>query len=84
MVAKCANTRSPITPSASSRPQPDRERLVVIVLADQDDAPRAVSGLERRAIAVHRRKRRLLHQHVLARRERLQCEIEVESMAAPR
>jgi len=50
----------------------------VIVLANQHDAPRSVSRLHRRAIAVHRRKGRLLHQHMFPCRERLQGEIKVE------
>ena len=53
MVAKCANTQIADRAVGQQPPQPDRERLVVIVLADQDDAPGAVSGFERRAIAVH-------------------------------
>jgi hypothetical protein len=42
---KCANTSSPTASSARSRRKTDRQRLVVIVFADEHDAPRAIARL---------------------------------------
>ena len=60
-------------------PQSHRERLVVIVLADEHHAPRAIARGDDRAVIVHRQERRLLDDHVLAGRQRLQRQVEVES-----
>ena len=78
MVVKCANTMSPMTPSRQQPPKTDGERLVVIVLADEDDACRPVARGADRLVVLHPQERRLLDQHVLAGRQRLQREIEME------
>ena len=75
---KCANTISPIAPFGEQRAQPHRQRLVVIVLADQHDAPGGVARGGDRAVVLHARERRLLDEHVLARGERLQRQVEME------
>ena len=64
--------------------QRDGERLVVIVLADQHHALGAIARLAHRLVVAHRRERRLLDQHVLAGRQRLQREVRGETSAAPR
>ena len=64
--------------------QRDRQRLVVIVLADEHHAPGAIARVAHRLVVGHRRERRLLDQHVLAGGERLQRQIEMETAAAPR
>ena len=46
--------------------QHDRQRLVVIVLADEHHALAPVARVDRRAVVLDARKRRLLDQHVLA------------------
>ncbi|MGC4084386.1 MAG: hypothetical protein QM736_20300 [Vicinamibacterales bacterium] len=58
-------------------PQRDRERLVVVVLADEDDTPRASLCLADDRVLGQRRERRLLDEHVFAGVERLQREVEV-------
>ena len=78
MVVKCANTMSPMAPSASSVRSLTAQRLVVIVLADQHDAPGAIAGVADRLVVGHGEERRLLDQHVLAGGERAQRQIEVE------
>ena len=78
MVVKCANSEIADGALGQQSPQPDGQRLVVIVLADQDDAPRAIPCLQRRPIPFHPGERRLLHQHVLPRGQRLQREIQMK------
>ena len=58
--------------------QCDRQRLVMIVLANQHHAPAPLARLAHGLVIGHRRKRRLLHQHVLAGGERLQREVQVK------
>ena len=84
IVVKWANTISPIVPSATSDRRRDRQRLVVIVLADQDDPAGPVPGLQHGLVVGHRQEGRLLHQHVLAGVERAQREVEVIAPAGPR
>ena len=78
IVVKCANTISPIAPLGEQPPQRDRQRLVVIVLADEHDAAGAVARVAHGLVVRHRRERRLLDEHVLARGERLQRQVEME------
>ncbi len=59
--------------------QTHRERLVVIVFADEHDAPRAIASLDDGLVILQPEKRRLLDEHVLAGGERLQRQIEVPS-----
>ena len=56
-----------------------RQRLVVIVLADEQLAAGPVPRLEDRAVVPHPQIRRLLDEHVLAGRERLQGQIEMKA-----
>jgi hypothetical protein len=56
--------------SRNQRPQLHRERLVMIVFADQHHAPRAIARGDGRLVIVHAQVRRLLDQDVLARGER--------------
>ena len=50
----------------------------MIVFADEHHALRLVARVDRRAVIIDARKRRLFDQHVLAGAERAQCEVEME------
>ena len=78
MLLKWPNTISPITPSASSWRSLIGERLVMIVLADEHDALRAIARVAHRLVIAHRQVRRLLDQHVLAGGQRLQRQVEMK------
>ena len=58
--------------------QVHRERLVVIVLADEDDAARAVPRVHGGPVILHSQVRRLFDQDMLACVERLEREREME------
>ncbi len=55
-----------------------RQRFVMIVFADQHHAIRAIPRVNHRAEIVRRGKRGLLHQHVFARGQRLQRQVQME------
>ena len=59
--------------------QGDGQGLVVVVLAHEHDASRAVSGLERLLVLVHPQERGLLDDHVLAGGEGPQGQFQMES-----
>ena len=50
----------------------------MIVLADEHHALRLVARIDRRAVLIDARKRRLFDQHVLARAQRAQRQVEME------
>ena len=79
MVVKCANTMSPIAPSATQLSQDDRERLVVIVFANEHDTLRLVARVDDRAVVLDARKGRLLDEHMFAGCEGSQRQIEVKA-----
>ena len=56
----------------------DRERLVMVVLANQHHPAGAVAGFFHNFVVAHGRERRLLDQHVLAGGKRLQGEVQVK------
>ena len=60
------------------RAQHDRERLVVIVLAHEHHALRLVARIDRRTVVIDAQKRRFFDQHVLARAQRAQREVEMK------
>ena len=66
-----------MAPSASETPQVHRQRLVVIVLPDDDDTARAVARRARPVEVLHARERGLLDEHVLAGGERLEGQRQV-------
>ena len=78
MVVKWANTISPMRALGDQLAQPHGQRLVVIVLAHQHHAPGAVARGNHVVVVGQRRERRLLDQHVLAGRQRLQGQRLVE------
>ena len=84
MVVKCAKTISPIAPSATSFRSTTRERLVVIVFADEHHAVGVVARLDRLAVVLDARKRRFFDQHMFARRKRAQRRDRDESSAERR
>ena len=59
-------------------PQQHRQRLVVVVLADHHHATRLITRRDRGVEIPQRGKRRLLDQHVLARRQRLERQRQVK------
>ncbi len=67
-----------MAPRGEQAPQPDRERLVMVVLADEDDRARGIPRRERRPIVRQAEERRLFDQHVLARLQGPQRQIEME------
>ena len=73
-----------MAPSASSLRRLHRERLVVIVLADQHDASGPSRASQHRLVVLHAQVRRLLDQHVLAGGQRPQRQVEVKARAARR
>jgi hypothetical protein len=60
-------------------PETDSQRLVMIVLADEDRAPGPIALRDDRRVIVGVEERRLLDQHVLARGERLLRQVEMET-----
>ena len=60
-------------------PQADGERLVVIVLADEHHAAGGIPRGEDRVVVGHPRKRGFLDQHVLARGEGFERQVEVKT-----
>jgi hypothetical protein len=61
------------------RAQAYRQRLVVVVLADEHHTPGTVACLDHRAVVRQSGKGRLLDQHMLPGGEGLQCQVEVKS-----
>ena len=76
-VLNWANTSSPTASSRSRRRRAHGQRLVVVVLGDEDHASGAVPGGAHPPVVVQREIGRLLDQHVLAGVERPQREVEV-------
>ena len=77
-VVKWPNTISPIDASLQQVAKTHGERLVVIVLADEDNLARPSLRVEHRLVVLEPWKRRLLDQHVLSCVERAQCQIQMK------
>ena len=56
----------------------DRQRLIVVVLANQHHPAGAVAGFPHHLVVAHGREGRLFDQHVLAGGQRLQREVQVK------
>ena len=78
MLLKWPKTMSPITPLARSLAEADGKRLVVVVLANEDDPLRAVPRRHDALVVLHPQEGRLLDDDVLARLERPEGQIEVK------